>query len=339
MAQKKIGKQTFQFSSVPVVTSWASVVGPKEGQGPLGDKYDLVLTDSLAGEKTWEKAEQKMMQYSMELALEKQELLPKDLDLYLAGDLLNQIISANFTARFLNTPFLGLYGACSTLAQGLCVAGILLEGGFAEKIGVSASSHHDTAERQFRTPTELGDQRPMTAQWTVTGSASFLVERIGTGIMLTHATIGKINDLGVSNTQDLGSAMAPAALDTIKTHLEDLGRSEDDYDLIVTGDLGFLGSNILKELLQQNDISPKKINDCGIMVYSPSQDTHAGGSGCGCSAVVLAAHLIERLRKGLDQRILFVGTGALLSQISAFQGESIPCIAHAVVLEARGEVK
>ncbi|MGI6588519.1 MAG: stage V sporulation protein AD [Peptococcia bacterium] len=334
MAQKKIGKQTFQFSSVPVITSWASVVGPKEGEGPFGDKYDLVLTDSLAGEKTWEKAEQKMMQYSIELALEKRGLLPKDLDLYLAGDLLNQIICANFTARFLNTPFIGLYGACSTLAQGLCVAGILLEGGFAEKIGVSASSHHNTAERQFRTPTELGDQRPLTAQWTVSGSASFILERISTGIMLTHATVGKINDLGISNAQDLGSAMAPAACDTIKTHLEDLGRSENDYDLIVTGDLGFLGSNILTELLKQKGISSEKLYDCGKTVYSPNQDTHAGGSGCGCSAVVLAAHLIECLQTRLYQRILFVGTGALLSQISAFQGESIPCIAHAVVLEA-----
>lgn len=339
MAQKKIGKQTLQFSSAPVVTSWASVVGPMEGQGPLGEQYDLVLTDSLAGEKTWEKAEQKMMQYSIELALEKRGLLPKDLDFYLAGDLLNQITCANFTARFLNTPFLGLYGACSTLAQGLCMAGIILEGGFAEKVGVSASSHHDTAERQFRTPTELGDQRPMTAQWTVTGSASFLVERIGTGIMLTHATIGKINDLGVSNAQDLGSAMAPAALNTIKTHLEDLGRKEDDYDLIITGDLGLLGSNILKELLKREGISSKNCNDCGIMVYSPRQDTHAGGSGCGCSAVVLAAHLIKRLQSGIYQRILLVGTGALLSPLTTFQGESIPCIAHAVVLEARGEVK
>lgn len=339
MAQKKLGKQTFQFSSVPVITSWASVVGPMEGQGPLGEKYDMVIEDSLAGEKSWEKAEQKLMQYSMELALEKRALLPGDLDLYLAGDLLNQIICANFTARFLNTPFLGLYGACSTMAEGLCVAGILLEGGFADRVGASASSHHDTAERQFRFPTELGAQRPMTAQWTVTGSASYIVERIGEGIMLTHATIGKIKDLGISNANDMGSAMAPAAFDTIKTHLQDLGRSVDDYDVIVTGDLGLLGSNVLKELMKKEGMPTEKVIDCGILVYDPSQDTHSGGSGCGCSAVVLAAHFIERLRNGTYQRIFFVGTGALMSPLSSFQGESIPCIAHGVVLESRGEEK
>jgi len=337
MTPNKIGKQTLQFSSAPVITSWASVVGPMEGKGPLGEKYDLVLRDTLAGEKSWEKAEQKMMQYSIELAMEKHDLLPKDLDFYLAGDLLNQITCANFTARFLNIPFLGLYGACSTLAEGLCMAGVFLEGGFAEKMGFSASSHHDTAERQYRTPVELGDQRPMTAQWTVTGSASLIVEKKGNGIKLTHATIGKIIDLGISNAQDLGSAMAPAAFDTIKTHFEDLGRSENDYDLIVTGDLGLLGHGILKELLKEKGISPDKFNDCGIMVYSPEQDTHCGGSGCGCSGVVLTAHLIERLLSGYYHRLLFIGTGALLNSLTSNQGETIPCIAHAVVLESRGE--
>ncbi len=337
MAQKKIGKQTLQFSSVPAIASAASVVGPMEGQGPLGRHYDLVFEDALAGEKSWENAEQKMMQYSMEIALEKQSLLTSDLDFYLAGDLLNQIICANFTARFLNIPFLGLYGACSTMAEGLCVAGILLEGGFAERIGVSASSHHDTAERQFRFPTELGVQRPMTAQWTVTGSASCVVERINSsGVRLTHATIGKIIDMGISNAHDLGAAMAPAAMNTIKTHLEDLGRKVDDYDLIITGDLGLLGNNLLKELMKKEGYSTDKVSDCGILVYAPEQDTHSGGSGCGCSAVVLAAHLLKRLQAGTYQRVFFVGTGALLSQLSSFQGETIPCIAHGVVLESTG---
>lgn len=333
MAQKKMGKQTLQFSSAPVITSAAAVVGPKEGQGPLGDKYDMVCDDTYLGEKTWENAEQKMMQYSMELALEKRGLLPADLDFYLAGDLLNQIISANYTARFLNAPFLGLYGACSTMAEGLCLAGILLEGGFGERIGVSVSSHHDTAERQFRYPTELGAQRPMTAQWTVTGGGSCVLERIGTGVKLTHATIGKIKDMGVSNSNDLGSAMAPAALDTIKTHLEDLGRKVDDYDLIITGDLGIFGHTLLKELMQKEGYPVERLSDCGVLIYDPNQDTHSGGSGCGCSAVVLAAHLMEKLHKGEYQRIFFVGTGALLSPISVFQGETIPCIAHGVVLE------
>lgn len=334
MAQKKIGKQTIQFSSVPVITSAAAVVGPMEGKGPLGDQYDMVCEDTLVGEKTWENAEQKMMQYSMELALEKRGLLSSDLDFYLAGDLLNQIISANYTARFLNSPFLGLYGACSTMAEGLCLAGILLEGGFGERIGVSASSHHDTAERQFRYPTELGTQRPMTAQWTVTGSGSCVVERIGTGIKITHATIGKIKDLGVSDSNDMGMAMAPAAMDTIKTHLQDMGRKVEDYDLIITGDLGIYGNNLLKELIKKEGYSTERLSDCGILVYDPNQDTHSGGSGCGCSAIVLAAHLLEHLQKGVYHRIFFVGTGALMSPLSVFQGESIPCIAHGVVLES-----
>lgn len=333
MAEKQIGKQTIQFSSVPVITSAAAVVGPMEGQGPLGDKYDMVCEDTLLDERSWEMAEQKMMQYSMELALEKRGLMARDLDFYLAGDLLNQIICANFTARFLNTPFLGLYGACSTMAEGLCLAGILLEGGFAERIGVSASSHHDTAERQYRSPTELGTQRPMTAQWTVTGSGSCVVERLGTGIKLTHATVGKIKDMGISNSNDMGSAMAPAAFDTIKTHLQDLGRKVEDYDLIITGDLGLYGHTLLKELMQKEGYSTEKLHDCGILVYDPKQDTHSGGSGCGCSAVVLTAHLLDKMQKGAYQRIFFIGTGALLSPLSVYQGETIPCIAHGVVLE------
>ncbi|MDD2400991.1 MAG: stage V sporulation protein AD [Clostridia bacterium] len=336
MAQKKLGKQTFKFSSNPIISSEAAVVGPMEGKGPLGEKYDMVLDNTFAGENTWEKAEQKMMQYSMELALEKKGFLPSDLDIYLAGDLLNQIISANFTARFLNTPFLGLYGACSTLIEGLCVAGILLDGGFVDRIGVSASSHHNTAERQYRYPTEQGTQRPMTAQWTVTGSGSFVVENSGSGVILTHATIGKINDMGISNANDMGSAMAPAAFDTIKAHLQDTGRKPDDYDLIVTGDLGLLGSNVLKEMMRREKISVDNITDCGTLVYSSNQDSHSGGSGCGCSAIVLSSHFMGKLLAGEYKKIFFVGTGALLSPITSFQGESIPSIAHGIVLEYMG---
>ncbi|MBZ4652681.1 MAG: stage sporulation protein [Peptococcaceae bacterium] len=333
MVLKKLGKQTLQFNSMPSIKSWASVVGPMEGQGPLAEYFDVIWDNTLGSEKTWEKAEQKLMQYSMELALEKAALLPTDLDFYLAGDLLNQIITANFTAGSLGIPFFGLFGACSTLAEGLALAGILIDGGYAAKVGVSASSHHDTAERQFRFPTEFGVQRPMTAQWTVTGCGSFVVENKSNGFKITQATIGKVVDMGTMNANDMGTAMAPAAFDTIQTHLQDTGRKIDDYDLIITGDLGLLGNNILKELLKKQGMDTGNVSDCGILIYSPEQDTHSGGSGCGCSAVVLAGYLLEQMRKGLYKRIFLVGTGALLSPTSTFQGNSIPCIAHGVVLE------
>jgi len=333
MTQKKLGKQTIQFYTAPVLKSWASVVGPKEGEGPLREYFDMILEDNLEkGDKSWEATEQRLMQHSMELALEKAGLLPEDLDFYLAGDLLNQIITANFTARFLGVPFLGLYGACSTLAEGLSLACMLLDGGYANRVGVSASSHHDTAERQLRYPTELGVQRQMTGQWTVTGGGSYVLESGGKGIIIPHATIGKIVDRGASNTNDMGTAMAPAAYDTIKTHLNDLQRRITDYDLIVTGDLGNLGLNVLKKLLADDGYPTDNVSDCGIMIYRPEQDTHSGGSGCGCSAVVLN-YLLQQMLEGKYRRIFLVGTGALLSPTSAFQGETIPCIGHGVVLE------
>lgn len=333
MAQKKIGKQTLQFDGRPVIASWGSVVGPLEGQGPLGAQFDLVLPDNLGqGDKSWEKTEQQMMQHSMELALEKAGLKAQELDYYLAGDLLNQIISANFTARFFGVPFFGLYGACSTLAEGLALAAILLDGGYAERVGVSASSHHDSAERQLRYPTEQGTQRPPTAQWTVTGAGSYVLKRTGTGIFLTQATTGKIIDLGVSNSNDMGTAMAPAAFDTITTHLQDMGRSITEYDLIITGDLGIVGLNVLKELFRLEGYPVDNVTDCGVMIYGPEQDTHAGGSGCGCSAVVLN-YLLRQMQEKKYRRVLLVGTGALLSPTSSFQGETIPGIAHGVALE------
>lgn len=333
MAQKKIGKQTLQFAGMPVIASWATIVGPMEGKGPLGEHFDQVLDNNLGkGESSWETTEQKLQQHSMELALEKIGMQAADLDFYLAGDLLNQIICANFTARFLNIPFFGLYGACSTLVEGLSVGSVLMEGGFADKVGISVSSHHDSAERQLRFPTELGTQRPMTAQWTVTGGGSYVLKRTGRGIMIPYATIGKIKDMGISNANDMGTAMAPAAYDTITTHLKDLGRKVSDYDLIITGDLGMTGLNALKKMLDQDGYATDNVSDCGILIYSPDQDTHSGASGCGCSAVVLP-YLLRHLLDGRYNRIMLVGTGALLSPTSSFQGETIPCIAHGVVLE------
>jgi stage V sporulation protein AD len=304
-----------------------------EGEGPLGDYFDKILDNNLyEGDKSWEETEQKMMQHSMELALENAKMRSVDMEFYLAGDLLNQIITANFTARYFDVPFLGVYGACSTLVEGLALASTLIGGEYADQVGVSASSHHDTAERQLRFPTEQGVQRSMTAQWTVTGAGSYILSVTGSGIRITHVTIGKIKDLGISDANNMGTAMAPAAFDTIKANLEDLGRKVSDYDLIITGDLGILGLNVLKELMRAEGYATDNVSDCGVIIYRPDQDTHSGGSGCGCSGVVLS-YLLKQMLEKKYSRIFLIGTGALLSPISAFQGESIPGIAHGVVLE------
>ncbi|MCR4442269.1 MAG: stage V sporulation protein AD [Peptococcaceae bacterium] len=333
MAQNKIGKQTWQFAARPVIASWGTAVGPMEGQGPLRDHFDMILDSNLVkGDKSWEESEQRLMQHSMELALEKAGMKAHDLDFYLAGDLLNQIITANFSARFFGIPFFGLYGACSTLAEGLALGASLLNAGYADNVGVSASSHYGTAERQLRYPTELGAQRLPTAQWTVTGAGSYVLNMSKTGVGIAHATVGKVKDMGISNASDMGTAMAPAAFDTINVNLQDLGRKMSDYDLVVTGDLGQLGLNALKELLASEGHSTNNVSDCGTLIYDPDQDTHAGGSGCGCSAVVLG-YLLKQMLEKKYHRVFFVGTGALLSPTSVFQGDSIPCIAHGVVLE------
>lgn len=333
MPDNKYGKQTWKFAAPPVLISWGTVVGPMEGQGPLRDFFDMILDDNLIeGGKSWEESEQKSMQHSMELALEKAQMQAGQLEVYLAGDLLNQIITSNFTARFLGIPFLGLYGACSTLAEGLALGSVLIAGGFADTVGVSASSHHDTAERQLRAPTELGMQRPMTSQWTVTGAGSYILKNAGAGVRITYATIGKIKDVGMSNANDMGTAMAAAAFETIKVHLADTGRKTEDYDLIITGDLGVLGLNVLKELMKEEGYLTKNVSDCGTLIYRPDQDTHSGGSGCGCAGVVLS-YLLSQMHKNKYRRIFLVGTGALLSPTSSFQGQTIPCIAHGVALE------
>jgi len=334
MAQNKVGKQTWQFAARPVIVSWGTAVGPMEGQGPLRDQFDMILDSNLfKGDKSWEESEQRLMQHSMELALEKAGMKAQDLDLYLAGDLLNQIITANFSARFFGAPFFGLYGACSTLVEGLAIGASVLNAGYVDNVGVSASSHYGTAERQLRYPTELGVQRLPTAQWTVTGAGSYIINMSGRGVGIVCATVGKVKDLGISNAGDMGTAMAPAAYDTITVNLQELQRKTSDYDFIVTGDLGELGLNALKELLASEGHSTNNVCDCGMLIYEPAQDTHAGGSGCGCSAAVLGYLLRQMLDKKF-QRVLFVGTGALMSPTSTMQGNSIPCVAHAVVLES-----
>jgi stage V sporulation protein AD len=334
-ASKKNGSQTVWFENPPVIISAASVVGPLEGEGPLGKTFDKVFNDTYCGEETWEKAEQRLMLDAMKKALQKANLQEKDIDFMLAGDLLNQIISANFTARSLSIPFIGLYGACSTMYEGMALGSTLIDGGFAERVLVGASSHYSTAERQYRFPTELGVQRPMTAQWTVTGAGAVVLSRNGNGPVVTHATIGKVIDMGQGDPLDMGAAMAPAAADTIARHLEDTGRTSGYYDLIFTGDLGACGKKLAEQLLKQKgyDIS-ERFTDCGILIYSGGQDVHAGGSGCGCSAVVTCGYLIERLKAGRYKRLLGIGTGALMSPCSVQQGETIPSIGHAVVIEA-----
>lgn len=337
MQNKRIGEQTLNFANPVAIVSYASIVGPLEGQGPLGKGFDYVLKDNLDGHRSWEKAEQKMLEHSLSLALAKKKYLPKDLDFLLAGDLLNQIISSTFTARSIGVPFLGQYGACSTLVQGLVLGSIIINSGFGKRVGVASSSHHETAERQLRFPTELGVQRTMTAQWTVTGSGAYILEECSKNIdvVITQGIIGKVIDLGQANAMNMGSAMAPAAADTIIRYFKDTGRKPADFDLIITGDLGNLGRVICQELVLQNgyDIS-KNYSDCGVLIYSPSQDTHSGGSGCGCCASVLAGYLLPQMLQGKWESIFLVGTGALLSPTSSQQGETIPGIAHGVIIQA-----
>ncbi|MGI6225246.1 MAG: stage V sporulation protein AD [Peptococcales bacterium] len=338
MQNNKIGQQTLNFINPIQIASFASIVGPMEGKGPLGSGFDYVLNDNLYGQRSWEKTEQKMLEHSLNIALSKKQYLPKDLDYLLAGDLLNQIISSTFTGRSLGVPFLGLYGACSTLAQGLVIGAMILNGGFGKRIGVASSSHHETAERQLRFPTELGIQRTMTAQWTVTGCGAFILEEnsCDADLVITQGIVGKIIDLGQANAMDMGSAMAPAAADTIIRYFKDTGRQPDEFDLIITGDLGNLGRILCEKLVLQSgyDIS-KNYSDCGVLIYDPSQDTHSGGSGCGCAASVLAGYLLPKMLEGKWRNILFVGTGALLSPTSSQQGETIPGIAHGVVIQAK----
>jgi stage V sporulation protein AD len=332
----KIGQQSIGFSQPPVITSGANIVGPEEGEGPLAEYFDWILDDTLFGERTWEMAERKILEETAKLALEQVNLQPQDIDMFLAGDLLNQIISANFAARGLEIPFLGLFGACSTFAEAFLLGGMLVDGGFAQRVILGASSHHLSSERQFRFPVEQGVQRAPTAQWTVTGSGVVLLEAQGEGPCLTQGTIGKVVDLGISDLNNMGAAMAPAAADTILAHFQDTGTNPDSYDLIVTGDLGSVGHDLLVQLLKRRGCNPgDKLQDCGLLIYDiERQDMHAGGSGCGCSAVVFTGYFLQKLREKQYQNLLFVATGALMSPISCQQGESIQAIAHAIVVSS-----
>lgn len=334
MAPKKTG-QTMVYASPPSILGTASVVGPREGQGPLAGWFDVVKPDRLLGQKSWEMAEVKMVEEAVDLALTKAGVSRSHLDFLLAGDLLNQIIAASFAARTVDRPYFGLYGACATIAEAMALGAALVDGGFATNVCAVSSSHHDTAERQYRFPTEFGAQRPPTAQWTATAAGAVVIGPPGVGkLCLTHATVGRVVDSGLKNPFDMGSAMAPAAVDTIAAHFRDTGRDPEAYDLVVTGDLAAVGQPLAADLLRKQGLNlDGRFVDSGMMIYDETQDAHAGGSGCGCSASVFAGYLAKNLAAGKFKRILLVATGALHSPTTYQQGESIPCVAHAVVVE------
>lgn len=337
MAEKKIGECTIKFNNPPVIISTASIAGPKEAHGPLKNYFDKTIQDDLYGEKTWEKAETKIERETVKLSLSKINLNPDKVDYLFAGDLLNQIISSSFAARELMIPFFGLYGACSTMTESLSLASMIMDGGYADYVVAATSSHFSSAERQYRFPLEFGSQRTPTSQWTVTGSGAAILAKEGTGPCVTYATTGRVVDFGIKDANNMGAAMAPAAADTLIRHFKDTGFSPKDYDLILSGDLGKVGKDLTNELMKKNGIDiEKNYTDCGVEVYDlEKQDVHAGGSGCGCSAIVFCGYVYKQLMERKMKKILLMSTGALLSPTSTNQGESIPGIAHAVTIEMR----
>ena len=333
---KRKGDATIYFDSPPMIAVAKSIVGPKEGEGPLGKYFDLVCEEPMLGQKTWEAAESELQNRAVQMIIDTSDLKKKEIDAIFAGDLLGQLVATSFGLGEYNRPMFGLYGACSTCGESLMLSAVYVDGGFANNVLAVTSSHFASAERQFRFPLEYGNQRPLSATWTVTGSGAFLVSgNRKSNVCITAATPGKIVDYGLHDSMNMGACMAPAACDTIYTHLKDFGRQPDDYDRIITGDLGYVGKEILIDLLKQKGIDiSKQYMDCGIEIYDKdTQDTHSGGSGCGCSAVTLAAYILPKIASGEWKRVLFVPTGALLSPISFNEGKSVPGIAHGIVLE------
>ena len=335
MAKFKRGKCSFQFTTRPVIASWASIAGKKESQGPLGGCFDKTSSDTFFGQKTWEQAEKKMQELSLKTLAEKAGLHTWEIDLVFSGDLLNQCIGSSFSLRNMNIPHLGLYGACSTMAESLLLAAMTVDGGYADRVAALTSSHFASSERQYRFPLGYGGQRTPTAQWTVTGSGSALVTAEGKGPRILSGTVGTVRDLGIKDAANMGAAMAPAACATIKSHLEDMKLTPKDYDMIVTGDLGQVGKELLLDLAKREGLElGDQLYDCGTMVFDlKKQDVHAGGSGCGCSAITLCGQLLGELAQGKLKKILFCGTGALLSPTSTQQGLPIPGVCHAVAIE------
>lgn len=329
------GKQTWVFNNKPVIISSSAVGGPFEARGALSSDFDILHEDLWLGQDSYEKAEIKLLEQACESAISKVNMKKEDIQFLISGDLMNQIISSTFAARTLEIPFLGIFGACSSSMESLALASLLVDSKAAHYVIAAASSHNVTAEKQFRYPTEYGAQKPLTAQWTVTGAGAGLIAEKGDGPKITSATIGRVVDMGISDPYNMGAAMAPAAVDTIEAHFRDLNLEPSHYDLIATGDLGRVGHTIAKDLLEKHGlkISSKSFTDCGLLIYKEDQPVMAGGSGCGCSATVTYGHFLKEMKKGKLKRILIVATGALLSPLSYQQKESIPCIAHAVAIE------
>ena len=329
------GKRTLVLENRPRLLSHAAAVGKKEGEGPLGTRFDFVTKNDRLGQKSWELAESELQKTAIDLALRKGGLHRRDLDLILAGDLLNQCIGSFLASMHADVPYLGQYGACSTMAQGLALGGVLVEAGAAARLSVSASSHFCSAERQYRFPLAYGGQRTPTAQWTATAAGAAVLGAEGASdVCLTHVLFGKMVELGVKDANNMGAAMAPAACDTLSCLLREMGAMPEDFDCIVTGDLGRVGADLLLTLLREDgiDLSPV-YSDCGVLLFGDSQDAHAGGSGCGCSAAVLCGPLLRDMHEGKIRRMVFAGTGAMMSPTSVQQGQPIAGICHAVVIE------
>ena len=335
METKRLGKQTVRLAHPPVIAASACVGGRKEGEGPLRHCFDYLSEDSRFGAKSWEKAESAMLKMCYGLACDKAKTPPGDVEYVLSGDLLNQCAGSAYAMRDCGAPYFGLYGACSTMAESLSLAAMLIDGGFCRIAAAATSSHFCSAERQYRFPLQYGCQRAPTSQWTVTGAGAAIVKADGKGPRVTHITTGVITDAGVTDMMDMGSAMAPAAYSTLTAHFAETGRAPDYYDAIVTGDLGVVGSDILRELFRIDGIDlGVRYMDCGRLIYYiDGQDAHAGGSGCGCSASVLCGHFLNGMAEGKWNKLLFAATGAMMSPTTNQQGESIPAICHAVSIE------
>jgi stage V sporulation protein AD len=331
--------RTWIFDHEAIIAASSAVGGPFEAQGPLAGDFDLLFDDLWLGQDSFEKAEKKLLEQACQTAIRKSGIRQEEIQFFLAGDLLNQIITSSFAARTLSIPYLGLFGACSTSMEGLALAALMVSAGFADRVLTGTASHNGAAEKQFRYPTEYGAQKPPTAQWTVTGAGAAVVVSSGKGPRITSATIGRVIDKGISDPFNMGAAMAPAAVDTIKTHFQDLQLSPTDYDLVLTGDLGKVGHSIATELLTKQGLifPPGVFGDCGLMIYRDDQPVFAGASGCASSACVTYGHVLNRMLQGELKRVLIVATGALLSPLSYQQKETIPCIAHAVAIHAGEE--
>jgi len=332
---KHIGEQTVRFANPPTITATAAIVGPKEGEGPLAEYFDVISPDVLFGTDSWEKAESELSRQTITLAVQKANLQLTDIQYILAGDLLNQETGTTFGVRDLGRPFFGLFGACSAIGEAMSLGAMIIDGGFANNVVASASSHFCAAEKTFRFPLELGTQRPPTASWTVTGDGAVVLSATGAGPYVTAATTGAILDFGIKDANNMGAAMAPAAADVIIKHFQDLDRQPDYYDVIATGDLGAIGKDLFLQLMDKAGYSlHQNHKDCGLLIFDrEKQDVHAGGSGCGCSAATFAGYFYKQILRGELNKMLLVPTGALHSVATMQQGESIPAIAHAVAIE------